>query len=111
MIATSVDIVSTSGVELASVSYPHGVRRKFSFSNEPLEVYDGSQILYLKLHISPETPSGQIELPVDISFQACNDILCFAPATQRVAIVINVVSPATPILKTNETLFHGMFNH
>ena len=111
MIATSADVISPSGVEVVSISYPHGIQRKFAFSENAIEVYEGTQILYLKLHITPETPFGRIQLPIDISYQACNNVLCLAPATRRVIVDINVVPPLAPVSKTNQELFRGMINH
>ncbi len=111
MIATSAEIANSTGVDVASISYPHGVRRKFAFTEEPIEVYEGTQTIIAALHVARGTPSGPVQLPVEVSYQACNNELCLAPATQRVIVTLNVVPPTTPISRINEELFRGRTHH
>lgn len=62
----------------------------------PYDVYAGRAIAYLPVRIGPEAkPSSTITLPIEISYQACNDTMCLPPdgATATVTFTIAATSP------------------
>jgi DsbC/DsbD-like thiol-disulfide interchange protein len=110
MIATSVEASPGHGIDVAGIRYPEGVSKRFGFSDVPLDVYEGSVIVYVKLHVRPGVSPGTLRLPVDITFQACNDRICVAPATLRVDIPVRVVQRGDRVLPANEELFQAIGN-
>jgi uncharacterized protein YyaL (SSP411 family) len=56
------------------IDYPQGKKVKLAFSDQPLNLYTGTQVLNMKLN--PHV-SGPIRITVQI--QACSDAICLAP--------------------------------
>ncbi len=78
LIPTVVTLGSPGGT-FSPVRYPKDVERKFSFADSPLRVYEGTVRFEADLTI-PKEASGPVPLSGSVSYQACNDRQCFAPA-------------------------------
>ena len=81
--------LSTSTGALSDVRYPKDLEKKFSFSDKPLRVYAGTARFDTDLTLPPGA-TGEASITGLLSYQACNETQCFAPAkiplTARVAI-------------------------
>lgn len=81
-----------NGVSVKNPIYPKGNLKKFAFSeNQPLSVYDGEIAVKLPLEIAKTAAKGVQTLNGKLSFQACDDEVCYRPQTVAVQlpIVIN----------------------
>ena len=59
--------------------YPKGQVQKFEFSETPLDVYDGTITIRMKLQVDGNAPLGPAKLPMILRYQACNDRACLRP--------------------------------
>jgi DsbC/DsbD-like thiol-disulfide interchange protein len=107
LIATSAAFLPPPGLGVADVEYPRGAARRFAFSDRPLDVYEGTVVIKLRIAVASELKPGAYTLPVDISYQACNDDVCLAPATTNVVIPIQVLAPDVTPRPINPGLFSG----
>jgi thiol:disulfide interchange protein DsbD len=89
LIPTTLKIVPTSGIEIANVRWPTPHDRKFSFSDEPLSVFEGTFPVAVSLKASRANP-GEYTLKGKLHYQACNDQICKPPTTADVAIPVRV---------------------
>ncbi len=71
-------VLKTSLGSLSPVRYPAQVERRFSFSEKPLRVYEGTVRFEADLEL-PATSAGQVSIGGALAYQACNDRQCFAP--------------------------------
>ena len=78
LIPTNVAITATAG-SLSAFRYPRDVEKRFSFSDKPLKVYEGTVRFEADLELPAET-KGDVTLQGALTYQACNDVQCFAPA-------------------------------
>jgi hypothetical protein len=78
LIATEVVLTASPGV-LSSVRYPKDVEKRFSFSEKPLRVYEGTVRFDVDLDL-PAGAAGPVSIAGNLSYQACDDKQCFAPA-------------------------------
>src|SRR5689334_20122296 len=78
LIPTEVVLDATVGT-VSPVRYPPGADRKFSFSDEPMSVYEGAVRFETDL-VVPSGASGDSVVKGSVSFQACNDRQCFPPS-------------------------------
>ena len=79
LIATSVRLDPSPGVQFGEPKYPEGMMKKFAFAETPLSVYEG-----ILRDRGPPDPGRRPSLPKltgAVEFQACNDTQCLAPAT------------------------------
>ncbi len=78
LIPTDVSLATTAGA-VSEVRYPAQVERSFAFSDKPLRVYEGTVRFEAELSL-PDTATGSARISAVVSYQACNDRQCFAPA-------------------------------
>jgi len=97
MIPTTVELVSAPGLVAGHARYPAGRKRKLSFADEELLVYDGSVTALVPLVIARDAAPGPHTLGGRLRFQACNDQLCLPPVTVpfQVEIVVAAAGAAT----------------
>ena len=72
--------LAAPGAKLSAVRYPKDVERRFPFSDKPLRVYDGTVRFEADLEL-PRTATGNVTVEGSVSYQACNERQCFAPAS------------------------------
>lgn len=81
LIPTDVRAEISNGFTVDEISYPKGTLRTFSFSKKPLNVYEGTTIVRMKLTTTADTPLGQRQIPLKVRYQACNNEICLPPVT------------------------------
>ena len=108
LVATSIETKPTAGVHVASIKCPRGVERTFGFSDTPLDVYEDSVIIVMKLDVVKGLKSGKYMLPVTVYYQACNDNICLAPAAVAAKAEIRIVPATKKITLMHESLFRDL---
>ncbi len=94
LIPTDLSLTTSAGT-LSPVRYPSQVERRFSFSEKPLRVYEGTVRFETDLDL-PSTAAGKAAIAGTLSYQACNDRQCFAPAKIPLDATIGISSPSGP---------------
>jgi DsbC/DsbD-like thiol-disulfide interchange protein len=90
LIPTDLTLTSSVGT-LSPIRYPKDVEKRFSFADKPLRVYEGTVRFETDLEV-PAGASDKISIAGTLSYQACNDQQCFAPARLPLEASI-VISP------------------
>jgi len=89
-IATTVKI-SSSGATTSSVTYPRGANRKFDFSEDSINVYEGTVRFPFSLTV-PKTFSGSVvRLRATVRYQACTNEVCYPPKTKDITFTAKVL--------------------
>jgi len=81
---------SASPMEVNEVVYPKAELEKYSFSKDPLSVYTGDFQIVTKFKVPASAPAGATVISGKIHYQACNDRMCFKPATAEVALPVEI---------------------
>jgi hypothetical protein len=71
--------LSASAGKLSPVRYPKDVEKRFAFADKLLRVYAGTVRFEADLEV-PQGAAGNVTVAGSLSYQACNDRQCFAPA-------------------------------
>ena len=90
LIATELNVPRADGISAAKISYPQPLTKKFSFSEEPLAVYENEADLKVTLLADASAKQGQTSLPAKLRIQACDDQVCYPPGTIDVWIPVTV---------------------
>ncbi len=90
LIPTDVALKTSAG-SLSPVRYPKDVEKRFAFADEPLRVYEGTVRFETDLAV-PAGPGSAASIQGELSYQACNDRQCFAPARLPLAASVASVS-------------------
>jgi DsbC/DsbD-like thiol-disulfide interchange protein len=107
LIPTTVKVSAPKGFRVTPVSYPRGASRRFKFSEQPLNVYEGRAVFRFNVSVPANHPLGVETVRVNVRFQSCNEEACFPPATRDLALRIAVVDRNTPSNRVNGQLFGG----
>lgn len=88
-IPTSVKL-SAQGIRLGAIAYPKGKTKKFSFSETPINVYEGKVEFGFNVTVPAAFKGNSVEIKAAVRYQACNDEVCFPPRTREVVLTARV---------------------
>lgn len=89
-IATQLTIEQAEGVTAGQPKYPASITKKFSFSEQPLAVYEKEAVISVPVSVAAGAAKGDRSLPVRVRFQACDDQVCYPPKNLQVSIPVTV---------------------
>ncbi len=82
--------VEASGVTIGAVSYPPGKMKRFSFSDEPISIYEGRVVFGFNVTVPRGFRGRTFRLKADVRFQPCTDEVCYPPRTKTVELTVRV---------------------
>ena len=104
-IPTVVKIDAPKGLRVSAVTYPRAVVRRLGFSKEALSLYEGRAVMRFNLIVPANYQTGLTELRAKVTYQSCNDEVCFPPTTREVKLGINVVGTNESVKRINTQYF------
>jgi hypothetical protein len=88
-IATSVR-VSSPGARVGGVSYPPGRNRKFAFSENTINVYEGRVPVNFNVTVPQNFRGDVVRVRAVVRYQACTEEVCYPPKTTEVTLSARV---------------------
>jgi DsbC/DsbD-like thiol-disulfide interchange protein len=88
-IPTTVKLIA-SGVKVGAVTYPRGVNRKFEFSENAINVYEGTVKFPFSVTIPSNFNGETVRVRATIRYQACTNEVCYPPKTKEITITAKV---------------------
>lgn len=82
--------VSAVGAKTGTVSYPRGKNRKFQFSEDTLNVYEGTVSFSFKLTVPANFKGNTVKVRAVIRYQACTEEVCYPPKTKEITLTARV---------------------
>ena len=104
-IPTVVKVDAPKGLRVGAVVYPRAVVRRLSFSKEALSLYEGRAVMRFNISVPANFETGLTELRAKVTYQSCNDEVCFPPTTREVKLGINVVGANESVKRINGQYF------
>ena len=83
-IPTVLTIEPPAGVKVDEIVFPPATDLRQAGQSQPLAVFEHEFAIGVQFDLSTTIPSGAIEIPARIRYQACDDKLCYAPTTADV---------------------------
>lgn len=105
LIPTTLAVQRGDVLDSVEINFPQGHEVQFGFADVPLEVFDGTLLISLKLHIATKLQSGTYTVPVTLRYQACSDNVCLPPAMVQASIELIVVEPSESVKRLHPELF------
>ncbi|MEO6589601.1 MAG: protein-disulfide reductase DsbD domain-containing protein [Pyrinomonadaceae bacterium] len=88
-IPTSVRLTATGG-KVSGAVYPRGKNKKFSFSEDTLNVYEGRTTINFSVTVPKNYRGNTVNVKALVRYQACSNEVCYAPKTQTVNLTARV---------------------
>lgn len=82
--------VSAAGAKIDGISYPRGKNRKFAFSEDTLNVYEGRAVFSFNLNIPANFKGKTIKVRAVVRSQACTNEVCYPPKNKEITFIANV---------------------
>jgi thiol:disulfide interchange protein DsbD len=105
LIATDLRAEMSAGFEAGNVVYPKGQLHNFTFSKNPLNVYEGTVILRMPVTALASAPVGAQQIPLKLRYQACSTTVCLPPVTIDLQASINIAANAAAAKPAHAELF------
>jgi len=90
-IATVVKVSGASGVRVTGLTYPKGKNRKFAFSENTINVYEGRVSFPFTVTVPPSFKGKTIRVTASVRYQACTDEVCYPPKTTNITLTAAVM--------------------
>lgn len=79
-----------SGVRVSKVTYPRGRNRKFQFSENSINVYEGRVNFPFTVTVPENFKGSAVRVNVAVRYQACTEEVCYPPKTKNVTLTARV---------------------
>lgn len=89
-IPTTVRVSGGRGFRVSGVTYPRGKNRKFSFSEDTINVYEGRVSFPFTVTVPATYAGATVRVTVSVRSQACTNEVCYAPKTKTVTLTAKV---------------------
>ncbi len=89
LIPTTVKL-SAVGAKVSGVSYPRGKNRRFSFSENTLNVYEGNTAFGFNLTVPANFKGNVVRVRAVVRYQACTDEVCYPPKSKEITLTAKV---------------------
>jgi thiol:disulfide interchange protein DsbD len=93
------------GTEVEGVRFPAAQKKKFDYTTELVEVYEGQVLVRATLSVKREAPTGAQEIKGVLSYQACSETSCLPPESTPFAVSLSIAPPGTQVSFLNQELF------
>lgn len=104
-IPTVLTLEPANGIAVAEIVYPKPIELKQDGTPEPLLVFDEAFAIGAALTVPNGLAPGEYSIPARLRFQACDDKLCYMPATRAIPVTLKVVAAETAISPQHEDVF------
>ncbi|MGE3842956.1 MAG: thioredoxin family protein [Vicinamibacterales bacterium] len=91
LIPTVLTVEPPEGLSVGGIVFPKPIDISQAGSNEPLAVFEQRFVIDVRLTAGAAAKPGPVEVAARLRYQACNDKMCFAPATARTSWMLEVV--------------------
>ncbi len=108
LIPTEIIVKQNNTFSVQGLYFPKAHEYEFSFSEEPVAVYDGLVTAGVLVTVAENAQPGDYELPVTVSYQACNDQTCMPPMELDTVLTITVAAKTEAVNQINAQKFDGM---
>jgi len=81
LIPTELDFELPGGWSEPDVRYPAHIMWQSEFEADPLAVYEYETVIHADLELPDHLESGTVAVPLELTYQACDDRTCLPPTT------------------------------
>jgi thiol:disulfide interchange protein DsbD len=108
LIPAVLTITPPDGVSVAEIVYPQASDLKQEGSEQPLSVFERKFFVGVRLDVAASVAPGDIAIGGRFRYQACDEQLCYPPASESVQWTLRVVPAGTAIASQNAAAFKAI---
>ncbi len=108
LIPTVLTVEPPAGIAVAGLAWPEPVMLEQQGAEQPLAVFEETFAIGVALAIEGDLAPGDYEVPASLRYQACDERMCYIPATARLAFQVRIVPGDQVRTPTGAELFERM---
>src|SRR5439155_25689647 len=101
LIPTVVTVDAPAGVSATEIVFPAPTDLKQIGQSQPLAVFEEEFAIGVRLELAVKLQSGKIVVPVRIRYQACDETICYGPATADARWSLRIVPASAKVGATH----------
>jgi DsbC/DsbD-like thiol-disulfide interchange protein len=82
--------VTATGAKVSGIVYPRGKNKKYSYSDETLNVYEGTVRFGFTVSVPAGFKGNSVKVRAVVRYQACSDSVCYPPKSKEVTFTASV---------------------
>jgi DsbC/DsbD-like thiol-disulfide interchange protein len=83
--------VSGSGLKAGGLTYPRGRNRKFQFSENLINVYEGRVTFPFTVTVPANFRGSTVKVNATVRYQACTEEICYPPKSKTITMTAKVL--------------------
>ncbi len=92
-------------ISFGAIEYPDAEMVTFPYSDQPIAVYEGQTVIRSEITLANNIEMKTIKITGTLSYQACNDENCFAPAEVDFSVPVEIVDAKQSVQPVNQEFF------
>ena len=108
LIPIVLSIDAPAGVSVEEIVYPEATDLVQQGVDEPLAVYEQEFLIGVRLNAASDVQPGEIAVPARLRYQACDERVCYIPATVSTGWTLEIVSAGETVAARDPELFAGI---
>ena len=108
LIPTVLTLEPPAGFELESLAWPEPILLSQRGADEPLAVFEESFVIGAALSLAADLAPGAYTVPGTLRYQACDETMCYLPATATLSFPVVVAPGAQAVTAAHADLFDGL---
>ena len=108
LIPTVLTVDAPEGIKVAEIVFPRATEFAQIGQSQPLLVFEHEFTIGVQFDVAATTPTGRIDVPARLRYQACDDRLCYAPVTTDVLWTLTVVNDGAARSTAHAEVFKGI---
>jgi thiol:disulfide interchange protein len=92
LIPTALSVDAPPGITVKEIVFPKATEFEQIGQSQPLLVFENEFTIGVEFTVDATVPTGRLDVPGRLRYQACDDRLCYAPANADVLWTLNVVN-------------------
>jgi thiol:disulfide interchange protein DsbD len=97
-----------AGVTITEIVYPVPTDFAQQGATEPLAVYERAFAIGVTLELDASVAPGELTIPARLRYQACDEKMCYIPATAVTGWTLRVVAGGTAVAAQNQPVFSAI---
>lgn len=91
LIPTAIKFEKAREFDEVAVSYPEGKKRRYSYTEAPISVYEGEVELVVTAQVSKRALTGRRALKGELVYQPCSEQYCLSPERLALSLPVTVI--------------------
>ncbi len=96
------------GISVTEIVYPEATDLVQQGADQPLAVFERQFVIGIQLAIADDVETGEIVVPARLRYQACDERVCYVPATASTSWTLLIAPAGTAVTGMHADVFNGI---